>query len=47
MPCLKPVGQIIVGIDQLEGAELPEIKQCCANGLTELELTNHGAKAKL
>jgi hypothetical protein len=47
MPCLKPVGQIIVGIDQLEGAELPEIKQCCANGLTELELTSQAAKAKL
>jgi hypothetical protein len=47
MPCLKPVGQIIVGIDQLEGAELLEIKQCCANGLTELELINQGAKAKL
>ncbi|MBV5314488.1 MAG: hypothetical protein JZU47_14400 [Prolixibacteraceae bacterium] len=47
MPCLKPVGQIIVGIDQLEGAQLPEIKQCCANGLTELELKNQGTSAKL
>ena len=47
MPCLKPVGQIIVGIDQMKGAQLPEIKQCCANGLTELELFNEGANAKL
>jgi len=47
MPCLKPVGQIIMGIDQMKGAALPEITQNCANGLVELELTKHSAKAHL
>ena len=29
-PCLKPVGQIIVGIDALAGATTPAVTQSCA-----------------
>ncbi|MBN2815004.1 MAG: hypothetical protein JXQ80_13055 [Bacteroidales bacterium] len=47
MPCLKPVGQIILGIDQMKGAVPPEITQSCANGLVEMTLEKQGAKADL
>jgi len=46
-PCLKPVGQIIVGIDQLTGAESPTVSQNCANGVTSMEVTKGNAKANL
>lgn len=45
MPCLKPVGQIILGIDDLENAPLPEIKQCCANGLVEMTVKKQNTEA--
>lgn len=47
MPCLKPVGQIILGIDQLAGAESPKAVQSCANGVVTLEETKGNARAKL
>jgi len=46
-PCLKPVGQIILGIDPLEGATAPRISQSCANGVTSLQVTKGDAKADL
>lgn len=46
-PCMKPVGQIIIGIDPLKGAETPRITQSCANGVTSLEVTKESAKASL
>jgi hypothetical protein len=35
MPCLKPVGQIIMGMDALAGAAAPEATQSCANGVVK------------
>jgi hypothetical protein len=46
-PCLKPVGQIVVGIDQLSGAEAPKVSQNCANGVTRMEITKGNTKANL
>jgi len=46
-PCLKPVGQIILGIDPLAGASAPRVTQSCADGVTRLEVTNGDAKASL
>lgn len=46
-PCLKPVGQIIVGIEQLAGAESSSIKQSCANGVTSLTIKKGNAEANL
>ena len=46
-PCLKPVGQIIVGIDPLKDAEAPQITQSCANGVTSLQVTKGTARASL
>ncbi len=46
-PCLKPVGQIIVGIDPMAGANATQVTQSCANGVTSLQLEKDGAKAKL
>lgn len=46
-PCLKPVGQIVVGIDPLAGAESPKVIQNCANGVTSLQITKGNAKANL
>ncbi len=47
MPCLKPVGQIIMGMDAMAGAQAPIITQRCANGLVKLEETQGRARAKL
>ncbi len=47
MPCLKPVGQIIVGMDPLAGAAAPDATQSCANGVTRLQVTKGDAKASL
>jgi hypothetical protein len=46
-PCLKPVGQIILGIDPLAGATAPRVTQSCANGVTSLQITNGDAKASI
>lgn len=47
MPCQKPVGQIIVGMDAFAGAAAPEATQSCANGLVTLTQTNGEAKTTL
>jgi len=47
MPCLKPVGQIIMGMDPLAGAEAPQVTQSCANGVVKLEEVKGDAKASL
>ncbi|MGC1460795.1 MAG: twin-arginine translocation signal domain-containing protein [Terracidiphilus sp.] len=44
-PCLKPVGQIILGIDSLAGAATPDVTQSCANGLVNLHVAKGEAKA--
>ena len=46
-PSLKPVGQIILGIDALAGAAAPQLSQSCANGVTALQVTKGGAKIDL
>ena len=46
-PCLKPVGQIIFGIDPLAGAPAPRVTQSCANGVTSLQITNGEAQASI
>ena len=46
-PSLKPVGQIILGIDDLKGAGAPLVSQSCANGVTSLQITNGNKTAKL
>ncbi len=46
-PCLKPVGQIIIGMDPLAGASTPRLTQSCANGVVTLQMTNGDAKASL
>ncbi len=46
-PCMKPVGQIIIGIDALAGTATPAITQNCADGLVTLEAAKGDAKAKL
>lgn len=47
MPCLKPVGQIILGMDPLAGAAAPQATQSCANGVVRLEAAKGDAKASL
>lgn len=46
-PCLKPVGQIILGMDPLAGAPEPQATQSCADGVVSLRITNGDAKASL
>jgi hypothetical protein len=46
-PCLKPVGQIILGLDPLTGGTASRVTQSCANGVTSLEVTKGDAKAKV
>jgi hypothetical protein len=46
-PCLKPVGQIILGLDPLAGAEAPRLTQSCTNGVVSLQVTKGDAKARL
>lgn len=46
-PCLKPVGEIILGIDPLAGAAAPHVTQSCANGVTSLDITNGNAQAHI
>ena len=47
MPCLKPVGQIILGMDPLAGTAAPEAIQSCANGVVTLDIVKGEAKASL
>lgn len=44
-PCLKPVGQIILGIDALAGATAPQMTQSCATGVVNLQAAKGNAKA--
>jgi len=46
-PCLKPVGQIILGIDLLTGVDAPRLTQSCANGVTSLQVARGNARASL
>ncbi|MDB6066799.1 MAG: hypothetical protein JWR26_3007 [Pedosphaera sp.] len=46
-PCMKPVGQIILGIDPLAGADAPQVTQSCADGVVKLQLAKDDAKAGL
>jgi hypothetical protein len=46
-PCLKPVGQIIIGIDPLAGATPPKITQNCSNGLTSFTVVKDTVRANL
>jgi hypothetical protein len=46
-PCMKPVGQIILGMDPLAGATAPPVTQSCANGVVKTEVVNDKAKASL
>ena len=46
-PCLKPVGQIILGIDSLADAAAPNLKQNCSNGIVSLEVAKENARANL
>ncbi|HET7085605.1 MAG TPA: hypothetical protein VFI23_12590 [Rhizomicrobium sp.] len=46
-PSLKPVGQIILGMDELEGAAAPHLTQNCADGVVRLEIAKGPAQARL
>lgn len=46
-PCMKPVGQIILGIDSLAGAAPPQATQSCANGVVKLQANKDNARASL
>lgn len=46
-PSLKPVGQIILAIDALAGAEAPRLSQSCADGVVSLHVANGNANARL
>jgi len=46
-PCLKPVGQIILGIDPLAGGKASRVKQSCSDGVTSLQIENGNAKASI
>ena len=46
-PCMKPVGQIILGIDSLAEAAAPQVTQSCANGVVKLQVAKDGAGANL
>ena len=46
-PCLKPVGQIILGMDALAGAPAPRLQQSCADGVVRLQVEKGSARARL
>lgn len=46
-PCPKPVGQIILGLDDFAGAEPPELRQSCASGVVTTDLSRGPARAHL
>jgi hypothetical protein len=47
MPCMKPVGQIILGMDPLAGATPPRVTQSCADGVVKFDVAKGDAKASL
>ena len=47
MPCMKPVGQIILGIDPLAGAAAPQLSQSCACGVVALQAARDSAKVNV
>jgi hypothetical protein len=46
-PCLKPVGQIIIGMEALSGAAAPTLSQNCSDGVVSLQVVKGNAKANL
>ncbi|MGA7343722.1 MAG: twin-arginine translocation signal domain-containing protein [Terracidiphilus sp.] len=46
-PCLKPVGQMILGIDSLAGAAAPRVVQSCANGVVNVRAAKGEANVNL
>ena len=46
-PCMKPVGQIILGMDPLAEAVAPKAAQSCASGVVKLQVAKDTAKADL
>jgi hypothetical protein len=46
-PCLKPVGQMVLGIDALKGAAAPTLSQNCANGVVSMQVSKGNIKANL
>lgn len=46
-PCLKPVGQIILGMDALAGAAAPRVIQSCATGVVNLRPAKGSVQAEV
>ena len=46
-PCQKPVGQIILMLDDLQDAPSPKLTQSCASGLVRFQLEKASARANL
>lgn len=46
-PCQKPVGQIILGMDELAGTSGVPLKQSCADGVVRFQFENETAQADL
>lgn len=46
-PCQKPVGQIILMLDEFEGAPSPKLTQSCASGLVRFQLEKASARADM
>jgi hypothetical protein len=46
-PCMKPVGQIILGMDSLAEATQPGVTQSCANGLVQMLVAKGSMSADL
>jgi hypothetical protein len=46
-PCMKPVGQIILGMDPLARATSPQVTQNCADGVVRLQVIKDDVKATL
>jgi hypothetical protein len=46
-PCLKPVGQIVLGADALAGGAAPLITQSCATGIVSIHAGKGATKADL
>ena len=44
-PSIKPVGQIIFGLDEMAGAESPELTQSCADGVVKFEIVKDTKRA--
>lgn len=46
-PCMKPVGQIILGMDPLAEAAAPGVTQNCADGVVKVQVAKDNAKVSL